>query len=336
MYLPSLNGSAVRVNFWFSDFAENLNPSLAMSTKGWIYGIINGTFGLKQRDIISQLLVLPFSLQSLWWKNILYQYIPSEGFLQCFNTSDQGLITAARNNDVQRIKNNLGHNYSLIQQNGLLHQAAQRNAIHSAKYLIPKTKINQRHRLRNRDEDGIMDFDEYGYNDKKTALHFASLFDALEVAELLLKNNATVDAQSTQTRAPLHSAARKNSLRVAKVLLRNSAKVDVRTIYGETPLHFAASRNYVEMAKLLIENNADVDAQDDYGSTPLHYAALKNSVEVAKLLIENNANVDAQDDSGSTPLFVAISNQNLEFSEFLHENNAQPLSEALIRRLSEF
>eukprot|EP01051_Picozoa_sp_SAG22_P020175 SAG22_NODE_3975_length_1442_cov_2.008191_2_plen_61_part_01 len=59
-----------------------------------------------------------------------------------------------------------------------------------------------------------------------TALHYAAANGQAAVAELLLKNKATVDAPNKGGQTPLHVAAANGRAAVAELLLKNKATVD--------------------------------------------------------------------------------------------------------------
>ena len=154
-----------------------------------------------------------------------------------------------------------------------------------------------------------------------TPLHYAALSNACEVAEVLLKNGADVNAKATlhasisphyttfldkkesdnrelADSTPLHAAALSNAYGVAEVLLKNRADVNAKGDGGDTPLHYAAFANARKSAEVLLKNMADVNAKGNVGRTPLHAAALSNAYEVAEVLLENGAKVKALDSRG--------------------------------------
>lgn len=48
---------------------------------------------------------------------------------------------------------------------------------------------------------------------------------------------------------------------IAQILLVNDAKIDAKTLNDWTPLHFAAERNNDKAAELLINHGADLNAK---------------------------------------------------------------------------
>ena len=72
----------------------------------------------------------------------------------------------------------------------------------------------------------------------------------------------------------LHSAICYNRIEIAAVLIRNGAQINAKNINNETPLHFAISKpNFIN---LLLENGADIDASDILGNKPLHFAVFND------------------------------------------------------------
>ena len=152
---------------------------------------------------------------------------------------------------------------------------------------------------------------------KQSPLHYVANAknDPTNVAKLLIKNGAAINAKDDDENTPLHLAAASGNTGIVKLLIENGAIIDAQNKYGNTPLMgtiqsipFIPS-NYVshtDIANLLIENGADINAQtDDMGYTPLHYAAWASSTDMVKILIEEGAKVDITDHWGQTALDIA-------------------------------
>lgn len=71
---------------------------------------------------------------------------------------------------------------------------------------------------------------------------------------------------------------------MAEVLLANNADVNAKDSLGSTPLHHAASSDSRGVVKLLLASNADVNAKDIMGGTPLRGAEEYGRQFVAALL----------------------------------------------------
>jgi ankyrin repeat protein len=191
--------------------------------------------------------------------------------------------------------------------------------------------------------------DAYG----ATPLHWATAFGHKDVAELLLANNAEVNAKAKNGMTPLHWAAldsidehatpkmgRKN---VAELLLANKADVNSKDNRGMTPLHYAAERGYKDkdIAELLLANKADVNCKDNGGITPLHDAAGHGYKDISELLLAGKAEVNARDNNGETPLHWAAGGGYKDVAQLLLADGAEvnardrsgntPLHRAMVR-----
>jgi len=114
-----------------------------------------------------------------------------------------------------------------------------------------------------------------------------------QVAEILIKEGADVNAKDGNGATPLHPAAMQGHLEIIEQLLNAGVEV------------VASGRD--EAVKLLVQNDADIDAKDEYKRTPLHFAVYEGRLDTAELLIELGANVNARDWIGFTPLHYASS-----------------------------
>ena len=137
------------------------------------------------------------------------------------------------------------------------------------------------------------------------------------IAELLIKNNADVQAFAPDGFTPLHRAAQNGYSDICALLLNRGAQVNATTTdtrlrtfagYNCTALFFAASNNDYRTAKILLDYGADQDIMTNDESFPLYVASQMGHWEVAELLLENGADPNKRDSNGFSPLFVAIGN----------------------------
>jgi ankyrin repeat protein len=100
------------------------------------------------------------------------------------------------------------------------------------------------------------------------------------------------------------AALKQKHSEVAQILIRQGAEVNAAEINGATPLFITAALNYQGIVKTLIEKGADVNAKDNFGMDPLFLAPDKGHLEVAKILFENNPDLYNLD-AGRTALEAA-------------------------------
>ena len=124
-------------------------------------------------------------------------------------------------------------------------------------------------------------------------------------------------------------AAQSGYKHVVELLLANNAEVEARDIHGGTSLHFAAIMGHRDVAALLITNGADVNARSNTGQTPLHVVALKIEAQgigrlgtehkaVAELLLANGADANAKDLNGLTATEWAVRRGHRDIVELLN------------------
>ena len=138
-----------------------------------------------------------------------------------------------------------------------------------------------------------------------------------EIAELLIKNGADVQAFAPDGFTPLHRAAQNGYSDICTLLIDHGAQVNdatkdtrLRTFagYNCTALFFASSNNDCKTAKTLLGNGADQNIMTNDESFPLYVASQLGHCEMAKLLLENGADPNKRDSNGFSPLFTAIEN----------------------------
>ena len=110
----------------------------------------------------------------------------------------------------------------------------------------------------------------------ETPLHDAIRAKNFDEIKYLI-NKTNINSKNKQGYTPLHLAVRLNELEVAKLLIKNNANVNTKDIYQDSALIDSARNRNNEMTKLLICNNAKLDVQDMHKMTPLDYT-LKGSL----------------------------------------------------------
>ncbi len=115
---------------------------------------------------------------------------------------------------------------------------------------------------------------------------------------------------------PLHQSARHGHYDCVELLLRNDARVNATDMHDATPLHWACRSGQASCIKLLIQNGADIHAickdleKGKNNLTGLHIAAEEGHVPCIDILLEHGADSDAEDSAGKTPLSIAVSSLN--------------------------
>ena len=154
-----------------------------------------------------------------------------------------------------------------------------------------------------------------------TALHMAATLGHVNVAQLLLKNGAIVDAKENEwDRTPLLNAVQyfgthpKECEEIVRSLVKNGANVNEKDCDQKTILHFLSSwslkplyclsswslikNKNIEIMKsildfLILEHGAKVNCQDENNNTPLHIATQKRDLILVKMLVfDYKANVN--------------------------------------------
>lgn len=124
------------------------------------------------------------------------------------------------------------------------------------------------------------------------------------IAQLLLDAGAGVDAKAVNAMTPLMYAAYEGNTDVAEVLLKGGADVNAHDNENYTPLILAANRN-ADLVRMLLDAGAGANAATRYSTTALHNAALRDDVVSVELLLAAGADSRIVDKLGRTPAMYA-------------------------------
>ncbi len=99
------------------------------------------------------------------------------------------------------------------------------------------------------------------------------------------------------------------NLDLINILIENNADVNARDNRNWTALMYVANNGSVEVVDFLIKSGAKINIQDNGGQTALMRACMHNKQsDVVKTLIKHGANVKVKDKDGKTALDYAKDN----------------------------
>lgn len=133
-------------------------------------------------------------------------------------------------------------------------------------------------------------------------LHLAAKVGNLQIAEILIQNNAKVGCLDQYGLTPLHYAARTGNKDVLIYLLKQKTQVDCQEKGFWTPLHYATYYKHTDCVKILCEYKASVDETNVESKTALHLACEAGFKEIIEILMSFGASVNTTDKDGKTPL----------------------------------
>jgi ankyrin repeat protein len=119
-----------------------------------------------------------------------------------------------------------------------------------------------------------------------TVLMFAVREGHVVIVQQLLGSHADPNATSKgrDGATPLTIAAEHGHLEIAKLLLKSGAHVDARNAHGNTALMYTAEYNYPKLAEVLLSAGADLTLKDNDGETALQIAQRKNHSQILSVL----------------------------------------------------
>jgi ankyrin repeat protein len=204
-----------------------------------------------------------FNFKYIFYLIVLYSY----SFCQAGSYDD--FFTAIKHNDTGTVIGLLNRGFDVNTLNpagehGLL-LAIREPSLEVATVLInwPKTKVETRNR---QDESPLM---------------LAAINGLTDICQQLISKDADVNKPGW---TPLHYAATHGHLEVMNLLLENNAYIDAASPNGSTPLMMAASYGTPMAVKLLLEAGADPMLRNDLGLSAIDFAQRANRAESAEII----------------------------------------------------
>lgn len=142
----------------------------------------------------------------------------------------------------------------------------------------------------------------------QTPLLFATYLQRNEIALLLMKAGANVNAQDKILNSPFLYAGAEGNLEIVTAALKQGADFTIFNRYGGTALIPAAEKGHLEMVRLLVNTpNFPIDHVNRLGWTAIMEAVVLSDggsvhVEIVKSLIAGGVDVNIPDSKGVTAL----------------------------------
>jgi ankyrin repeat protein len=115
----------------------------------------------------------------------------------------------------------------------------------------------------------------------ESPLMLAALHNQLDLAKALIDKDADVNKTGW---APLHYAASKGHIEMMNLLLENDAYIDAESPNKTTPLMMAAMYGTVGAVKTLLEAGADPTLKNEQGLTAIDFAQRVSRAEAASII----------------------------------------------------
>lgn len=147
---------------------------------------------------------------------------------------------------------------------------------------------------------------------KMSPLHYAVMYNDLEMINVLIKRNANLNLKEEQGRTALHYAVFLGAWDAATCLMENGSDIYTRNKNESSLLHTVAMHGDNTFIDELVKRHIKINAYDNIENTPLHYACAYNNPYTIYFLIKKGAEVNASNHDGETPLHLAALHGNDE------------------------
>lgn len=153
-----------------------------------------------------------------------------------------------------------------------------------------------------------------------TPLHLAVKEGRLDVADLLIKWGADVNAEDINVCTPLHLASLNGELKIAKQLVKAGANARKKDIHWDTAFHFAVQNGSPKLVALF--RKLDPDFVRIIERKYLDSAIIDGDLKKVKKLVKAGADIHSKNANGYTAVLYAILYEHENIEKFLKENGA--------------
>lgn len=144
-----------------------------------------------------------------------------------------------------------------------------------------------------------------------TLLEIAISRKSIFITNLLLKQGADPNVETTEGLKPLHLACFHGCLSITQCLLEFGADVNALNKQGNLPIHTACSAGHFHIAESLIKHGSICNSPDSNGRYPIHYSSASGNWKFTKTLLQLGVDANVMDTFGYTGLQLASSRGNL-------------------------
>ena len=120
-------------------------------------------------------------------------------------------------------------------------------------------------------------------------MHDAAAFGRVQEAEMLLLQEADVNALTPGEQTPLDYAIEANAEKLTSLLRKNGGKTG-----AELSIHIAAKRGDIEALQQHLDAGTNVNLLDESGVTPMDHAAKLDTEEAADFLRSRGGKTSAE------------------------------------------
>lgn len=161
---------------------------------------------------------------------------------------------------------------------------------------------------------------------KQPPLLLAAEFQCVDILQVLLDANASVNSVDVKKWTALAWAVEKRHDAVVEILLEiPGISVDSRDATGRTPLIMAARLGEMKILNQLLKSNAVINSEDEEKWTSLSWAVANGHEQTVEFLLRApGVCVDHQDGQGRTPFSLAAERGFIQIMHLLIENGADP------------
>lgn len=142
----------------------------------------------------------------------------------------------------------------------------------------------------------------------------------LKIVKKMIKNGASVDAQTQEGQTTLMNACFNGSPSLVKQILKYQPNLNLTNSFGLTALTIAVKQNYLNIVEMLLKKGADTNIPDEDGNTPLIYAIRANSFTLVKAILNNKkckCDVTIENNLGESAQMIATAFDNSEIIKIL-------------------
>lgn len=160
-------------------------------------------------------------------------------------------------------------------------------------------------------------------NFQNIPLHYAINFNRLDIVENMLNIRSNINFKDLDGNTALHLLVKKikdDNINILDLLMKNNISINQVNNLGQNALHIATENDNINICIFLLNNGININTETINNQlTPILIATIHNNFNLCSLYLKYDVNINCQDIYGNSILMYSIMNKTKQLIELYYE-----------------